>query len=193
MALYSKFPLADAETKFLVSDSIPSIHTKVILKSNDTIQLIAIHPTPPMPQENPKSTDRDAEMMMIAKKALESNYPTIVLGDFNDVAWSITSKLFQKISRLLDLRKGRGLYNTYNAKNFVLRWPLDHAYVSSEFRLKNFDRGEKIGSDHFPLYFQLTLEPSLKNEQELPYPSNSDLKSAQDQIDNYYKNLNDTE
>lgn len=192
MALYSKLPLVDTQVKFLVSDSIPSIHTKAILESNDTIQIFAIHPTPPMPQENPNSTDRDAEMMMIAKMALESKYPVVVIGDFNDVAWSVTSKLFQGISRLLDLRKGRGLYNTYNAKNVILRWPLDHAYVSSEFRLKHFERAEKIESDHYPLYFSLTFEPNLKHQQQLPYPSKKDLKSAQDQIDNYYKNLNDS-
>ncbi len=183
MLMYSKLPLFDTQVHYLVSDSIPSIHTKVKLSSNDTIQVYAIHPTPPMPQENAMSTDRDSEMMMIAKMALESKYPVIVIGDFNDVAWSQTSVLFQKVSRLLDVRKGRGLYNTYNADNILMRWPLDHIFISSDFRLKSVEKCEDVGSDHYPLYTQLTYEPELKQDQTKPYPSKEILKRAQDQID----------
>jgi len=187
MLLYSKIELIDPKIKYLVSDSIPSIHTKAIMNQGDTIQIHAIHPTPPMPQENPLSTDRDTEMMMIAKMALDSNYPVLVIGDFNDVAWSITSKLFQNVSRLGDIRKGRGLYNTYDANNFLLRWPLDHIFISNDFRLQSVKRCEDINSDHFPLYTNLTLEPQNKQEQELPAPTDEELKRAEDQIKAFHK------
>ncbi|RMA64372.1 endonuclease/exonuclease/phosphatase family protein [Ulvibacter antarcticus] len=187
MLLYSKLPLIDTQVKYLVSDSIPSIHTKLILSSKDTIQLYAIHPTPPMPQENPKSTDRDAEMMMVAELALKSKYPVIVIGDFNDVAWSVTSKLFQNVSRLLDVRKGRGLFNTYNAESKLLRWPLDHIFIASEFKLKRIEKCDDVNSDHFPLFTSLTFEPQGKNAQQRPYPTKDELERAQDQIDNFHK------
>ena len=187
MLLYSKLELIDPQVKYLVSDSIPSIHAKVKLTSNDTIQLYAIHPTPPMPQENPSSSDRDTEMMFIAKMALESKYPVVVIGDFNDVAWSQTSILFQKVSRLLDVRKGRGLYNTYNAESKLMRWPLDHIFIGSEFRLKKVEKCEDIGSDHFPLYTELTYEPRGKHLQLKPYPTKGHLQRAQDQIDAFEK------
>ena len=182
MLLYSKLPMFDTQVKYLVSDSIPSIHTKIRLPNQDIVQIYAIHPTPPMPQENPKSSDRDTEMMMVAKMALESEYPVIVIGDFNDVAWSVTSKLFQRVSRLLDVRKGRGLFNTYNADNILLRWPLDHIFISSDFRLKTIERCDDVNSDHFPLFTELTFEPSKKEQQQLPKPSKEDLKNAEDQI-----------
>ncbi len=185
MLLYSKLELFDTEVKYLVSDSVPSIHAKVKLASSDTIQLYAIHPTPPMPQENPLSTDRDAEMMMIAKMALDSKYPVIVIGDFNDVAWSQTSKLFQRVSRLLDMRKGRGLYNTYSADSYIMRWPLDHIFISSAFKVKKIQRCEDINSDHYPLYTEISFEPEDHELQQLAFPSLVDLKSAQDQIDKY--------
>lgn len=188
MLLYSKLPLINPQVKYLVSDSVPSIHAKIKLSNKDTIQVRAIHPTPPMPQENPKSSDRDTEMMMIAKMALESKYPVIVLGDFNDVAWSVTSQLFDRVSRLIDVRKGRGLFNTYSADNKILRWPLDHIFISSEFRLKNIKRCEDINSDHFPLFTELSFEPEIKEEQEQPYPSKADLKNVEDQIKNFNKN-----
>lgn len=86
MLLYSKYKWINPQVKFLVDKNIPSIHTKLVLTSNDTVQLYSIHPTPPMPQHNSRSTDRDSEMMKIANLSRTSTYPVIVLGDFNDVA-----------------------------------------------------------------------------------------------------------
>lgn len=185
IALYSKYPLINTETKFLVADTIPSIHTKLILKSGDTIQLYAIHPTPPILMENKTSTDRDAEMMMIAKKSMEQKLPVIVCGDFNDVAWSKTSRVFERVSQLLDPRKGRGTYNTYNAKSFLWKWPLDHIFVSSEFRIKELEIANSIKSDHYPLYTEFTFEPDVKQEQQAPKVSDEDLKFANEQIENF--------
>lgn len=182
MVLYSKLNLIKPEGHFLVSDSIPSIHSLVELPTGDLVQIYAIHPTPPMPQENPMSTDRDAEMMMIAKLSLESKYPVIVFGDFNDVAWSQTSKLFKRVSRLLDARIGRGLYSTFSAKSKILRWPLDHIFISEEFRVKTLKNCNDVLSDHFPFYTELSFEPSKASEQKPPPPSKEDLKTANEQI-----------
>lgn len=182
MLLYSRAPLVDPQIKYQVEDSIPSIHTKVLLKSGDTLKLYAIHPTPPMPQHNPMSSERDKEMMLTAFLAMESKIPVVVIGDFNDVAWSRTTTLFQSVSGLLDPRKGRGLYNTFNAKSFIMRWPLDHVFVSPAFRVVALERGKSIESDHFPMFIQLSLEPQGAAVQ-MPEPvSKSDLKSARDQI-----------
>ncbi|MCH2489012.1 MAG: endonuclease/exonuclease/phosphatase family protein [Flavobacteriales bacterium] len=183
MLLYSKFELIDPVVKYLVDDSIPSIHTKFVIAAGDTIQLYNIHPTPPMPQHNPTSSDRDAEMMKIANLSRESKYPVIVLGDFNDVAWSATTSLFENVGELLDVRKGRGFYNTFNANSFLLRWPLDHIFISSEFRLTDISLGAEINSDHFPTYTHLSFEPEKKEEQRPPTPSEEQLKRAKEQAE----------
>ena len=185
MLLYSKLPLIDPTVHHLVDDSIPSIHTKFKMVSGKIVQLYAIHPTPPMPQENPKSTDRDAEMMMVAKMAKDSPLPVIVAGDFNDVAWSPTSKLFQRVSGLLDVRVGRGFYCTFNAKKFYLRWPLDHVFVSPEFRLRSMKTCESIDSDHFPFYVELSHEPDIKKEQLLEPTTKDELDLANLQIEKF--------
>ena len=181
--MYSKLELINPEVKFMVTDTIPSIHSQFRLPTGDIAQIYAIHPTPPMPQENPLSTDRDAELLMTAQLARESELPVIVLGDFNDIAWSSTSMLFQRTGELLDVRVGRGFYCTFNAKKYLFRWPLDHIYVSPEFRLSNIKSCESIDSDHFPLYIELSYEPKGAKEQ-MPEPATKEqLERAQKELD----------
>lgn len=185
--LYSKYELINPKVKFMVTDTIPSIQTKFKMPNGEVIQLYAIHPTPPMPQENPLSTDRDAEMMLTARLVRESKLPVIVIGDLNDIPWSDTSQLFKNASELLDIRVGRGFYCTFNAEHTLLRWPLDHLYVSPEFRLAEIQVGEAIDSDHFPYYAVLQFEPKGAQEQ-MPDPATEkQLKTAQDQIDKLKK------
>ena len=181
MALYSKKPLLDTAVRYLVDDSIPSIEAKISVGSNK-VQLFAIHPTPPMPQENPMSTDRDAEIMQTARQARLSILPVIVMGDFNDVAWSHTSRLFQRTSGLLDPRIGRGLYSTYHAQYPLFRWPLDHFFVDEEFTIGRIDKLEAGGSDHFPIAITLHYEPNNGNVQWYPYDQ-EDLEDEQEIID----------
>lgn len=182
MLLYSKLELVDGAVHYMVEDTIPSIHTKVVSKGGDQFQLIAIHPTPPAPTQAETSVDRDAEMMLAARLARETALPVIVMGDFNDVAWSETTELFRHVSTLIDPRNGRGLFNTFNAHNWIIRWPLDHIFTSADFRLRAIARGEKIGSDHFPYYVELTYEPELAAEQEPKPPTEKHLERAFQQI-----------
>ncbi|MCM4161837.1 endonuclease/exonuclease/phosphatase family protein [Antarcticibacterium flavum] len=182
MLLYSRLPLVDPEVKYLVDDSIPSIHTRFSLPAGEEIRLYCIHPTPPMPQHTPSSTDRDAEMMLVAKSAKNSEMPVIVTGDFNDVAWSQTTRLFKDVSGLLDPRIGRGFYNTFNAKNPVMRWPLDHFFASDDFRLVNIGLGADIDSDHFPAVFVVSLEPEKAREQKREEPSEKQKEQATESI-----------
>ncbi len=182
MLLYSRKELVNPKVMFMVDDGIPSIHTKVKLNNTQLVQLYAIHPTPPMPQHNPTSSDRDKEMMLTAQLASKSELPVIVTGDFNDVAWSQTTTLFQRISGLLDMRKGRGFFNTFNANNALMRWPLDHMFVSEHFRVIEIGLGNDINSDHFPFYASLSFEPEKAAEQKMPPPTKDELSRMQEQI-----------
>ena len=44
MHLYSRLELKDTEVKFILSDEIPSIHTTIILRSGQPVQLYCLHP-----------------------------------------------------------------------------------------------------------------------------------------------------
>ncbi len=155
ITLLSNLKLKDTEIKFLVSDEIPSIHGSVQLRNGTWVKFYCLHPMPPSPTENYKSLDRDAELLIVAKEIKKEDYPIIVLGDLNDVAWSHTTRMFQRMSQLLDPRIGRGFYNTFHADYPLFRWPLDHLFVSDDFKLAELGRLENIGSDHFPMFAEL--------------------------------------
>ncbi|HEX6928799.1 MAG TPA: endonuclease/exonuclease/phosphatase family protein, partial [Gammaproteobacteria bacterium] len=110
MHLYSRLELENPSVKFLVDDDVPSMHAGVRLPSGHCVRFHALHPTPPSPVENPTSRERDAEVLVIARAVSKDRCRVIVTGDFNDVAWSPTTRLFRKISRLLDPRVGRGMF-----------------------------------------------------------------------------------
>ena len=100
----------------------------------------------------------------------------------NDVAWSHTTRLFARISGLLDLRIGRGFFNTFHAKFPLLRWPLDHVFVSHHFKLVSMKRLKNFNSDHFPIYADLTLETSNEAAKNVEHPDMEDLKEAERKV-----------
>ncbi len=184
MIFFSKLKVVSTEVNFIVEDHIPSIHSLLELKSGDLIEFYCVHPDPPNPKYSQDTTERDAELLIIGKAAKESKLPVIVAGDLNDVAWSYTTVLFQKVSGMLDPRIGRGFYNSFHAKNPAIRFPLDHVFVTESFRLVELKRMPDIDSDHFPIYVELSLEPENKSDQKSskPQASEGDMKEAQEKI-----------
>ena len=167
MLLYSRLPFEEAEKRCIVEEDVPSFHVCFRL-GGQRVLLHCIHPKPPYPKEATSTTDRDAELIVVGRLAALEEEPTLVAGDLNDVAWSHTTRLFQKVSGLLDPRRGRGMYNTFHAKVPFLRFPLDHVFHSEHFRLVRLERGPGYGSDHFPILVELELDPDAQYEQEAP-------------------------
>jgi endonuclease/exonuclease/phosphatase (EEP) superfamily protein YafD len=181
MMVYSRLPLLRSEVKFLVDKEIPSIHSHLRLRSGAIVELIAIHPRPPLPRVD--TAERDAELVLVGRQAKASREATIVAGDLNDVGWSQTTRLFQQVSGLLDPRRGRGLYTTYHADHPLLRYPLDHLFHAAAFRLRRMHVLEHFGSDHFPLLVELSYEPERTAEQEAPHLDEAAHQEAEEKLE----------
>ncbi len=178
MHVYSKLPLDNACIDYLVQNDIPSMHALLRLPSGQAVRAHFLHPAPPSPTQNDTSSERDAELVIVARRVADNKQPTIVTGDLNDVAWSRTTRLFRKISGLLDPRVGRGMFNTYHAAHWYLRWPLDHLFHSAHFRLLSLRRLPSIGSDHFPLLTELVLCGESRSADEGPQAHREDQRLA---------------
>jgi endonuclease/exonuclease/phosphatase (EEP) superfamily protein YafD len=158
MSLYSRLPLIDPEIEFLKRDSIPSFHTEVEFSGGNFV-FHGVHPLAPVPSDRfpDGAGNEEVALIEVADKVDTYPLPSIVAGDFNDVSWSNTSRLFGEQTDLRNVRLGRGVYPTFNAHSIFMRWPLDHYFVSEEFRLAELRRLPKFGSDHFAMYAAFEL------------------------------------
>lgn len=181
MHLYSKLKLEDIEVKYIISDEIPSIHGYVKLKNGERVRIHCLHPKPPSPTEDDTSTNRDAELLLVGRNLRVDQESVLVFGDLNDVAWSRTTRLFQRLSGLLDPRKGRGFYNTFHTGYLLFRWPLDHVFHTNDFTLIKLKRLKSIGSDHFPMFIKLNFEPQAEGVQDEPEDADDEEKEWADE------------
>lgn len=181
LLLYSRLPLTNQQIRFRVEQDIPSFTADVELRTGDSFELHCIHPRPP--QVGVDTHDRDAELVLVAREVEKSPKAIIVTGDLNDVAWSHTTRLFLRISGLLDPRLGRAFCNTFNANYFLFRWPLDHLFHSRAFRYVSLERMPRTESDHFAVLVTLSYEPEVKHEQERPVSDHEDLQEAQQKVE----------
>lgn len=183
MLLHARLALVDPKIVYLVEDDIPSFHMQVRLPNGVLFRLYCVHPRPPYPAETDDTTERDAELLVVGRLVKEHGGPAVVAGDLNDVAWSHTTHLFQRISGLLDPRVGRGMYNTFDARNPLLRWPLDHCFHSEHFKLVRLERLPAWGSDHFPMLIHLQHDPSAPVEHDKPDADQEDREEAVEKIE----------
>ena len=156
IAVWSRLPLENPQTRYVVEEHRPSIWATVRAEEA-TFELVAVHPTPPGLDDSTgearrDSRVRDAELVMVAREVAENpERPCIVAGDFNDVAWSHTTRLFKRLSGLRDPRIGRSFTGTYHADYPALRFPIDHAFISEQFGIASLARHRIPGSDHFAM------------------------------------------
>lgn len=178
MHFYSRYEIVNAKTHTFVSDDIPSFEIDIKLKDGTEFTFFGVHPPPPSPTEEETSKERDGDLLSVAKCVQKYDKPLMVVGDFNNVAWAKSSKLFHRTSGLIDPRIGYGLVSTFHAKYKLLRVPIDLLFHSSHIFIEEFKHLKDIGSDHFPMYCSFyidTTDHSQKDEVEEEYPEDTDV------------------
>lgn len=180
MIVASKFAFKDIKVDELLTDGIPSVIATIVSPHGHEFRAYFIHPEPPVPHRGTEG--RDGETALVALKVKDDTLPVIVTGDLNDVAWSVTTERFRKISGLLDPRIGRRIFSTFDARFPLLRWPLDHLFHSPEFRLIGMKRLKPSGSDHFPVLFELLFCQSEKAHSEPDAADGDDIAEAREVV-----------
>jgi len=168
MHLYSRYPLTNTAITFEFDHDKPSMSARIETSPQTFIDLFVVHPAPPTSQANVAPLEGEGELLKVANHLAKRTNRIIVVGDFNDVTWSATTRLFKTVSGLLDPRVGRGLFNTFNAFHWFARWPLDHVFVSRGFKVSAIKRLPTMGSDHFPLCVELAIMQTTENDVHSP-------------------------
>ncbi len=132
-----------------VADDTPAVRAVLTSPSGTEFNFIGLHPRPPVPGNT--TAVRDKQIKDAALMTESSERPTIVMGDFNDVAWSWTTRRFKEYGDLLEPRVGRGMISSFHADYPLMRLPIDQLFMTKNIGLVSFRRLENFGSDHFPI------------------------------------------
>ncbi|SDL66438.1 endonuclease/exonuclease/phosphatase family protein [Chryseobacterium taihuense] len=184
MHFYSKIYIEESKTHFFVADDIPSIEAH--LKTDDGYRFVffEVHPPPPSPTEEETSKERDGDLLCTAKRVIQINKPVIVVGDFNNVAWSKSSILFRKTSELIDPRIGRAFVSTFHAKYKLFRFPIDLMFHSEDIFIEELKTLENFGSDHLPVYCKFFIDhKNTEQEEQIETADSEERKEAEEMIE----------
>ena len=141
--------LADGET--------PTALAELTGPQGRPFHFVGLHPRPPVPGEDTGA--RDEQLRKAAHLGDRTRAPVLAIGDFNDVAWSRTSRLFVTEGGYRDPRVGRGILPSFDARSWWMRFPIDQLYLTGGLDLVSFDRLEAVGSDHFPMKAVFAVAP----------------------------------
>lgn len=155
MHVYSKKAFIEPKLKYQVEAHVPSMFIDFKINEDTDVHFCFLHPAPPSPTENETSKERDAELMITGKRIREKKQPTVVCGDMNDVVWSRTTRLFKKMTSMIDPRIGRGFFSTYYAQYWFMRFPLDHLFHTKDLYIGKMERTINFGSDHYGMYYEI--------------------------------------
>lgn len=67
MLVHSRLKIIDPQIRFILMDSIPSMHMQVELPSGDRVFMHCVHPDPPNPEFPTETTERDTEVLIVRR------------------------------------------------------------------------------------------------------------------------------
>lgn len=107
---------------------------------------------------------RSKQVKPIKEHMMESPYPVILCGDFNDTpaSWAYN----ELSSNLQDafVKSGRGTGKTY-----ISRYPsfrIDYILIDNIFKVNYFDTPQNVFSDHYPIYAIISIEQEVQISEE---------------------------
>ena len=98
---------------------------------------------------------RNIQVNHINEYIINSPYPILICGDFNDTPGTYTYNKLLKNHNDAFKEKGKGYGNTYNGKLPPMR--IDYILCDKSFQIHRFEVGPIDKSDHFPIISTLSL------------------------------------
>lgn len=146
IAVYSRWPFADAETFEL--SGYAAIDAE-IMDDRQAWHFIAAHPVPPVSAD--MAALRNSQLEQLAGYVTEISAPHVIVGDFNITPYSPYFQDFIEQTGLDNALRGHGPSFTWPSFFPLLGIPIDHVLVSADFEVVEYFRAGDIGSDHYPL------------------------------------------
>jgi len=160
--LVSCLPIVTNEEIQLSPKGRPNILCTLTI-AGTAVDVYVAHPVSPTSREG-KWEDRNTHVANLAQAIAASTNPVICIADLNTSMWSPFYKDFTKETALINARKGFGICGTYHAPTVLVAGiPIDHVLFSSAFRCTEFRTGPHIGSDHLPVWADITMNTALSH------------------------------
>ncbi len=154
IALFSKYPLEDAQISPLLDGMTPAVITKSNVNGHQ-INILGVHTLPPI--SSSYFNKRNQQLRLLGEHASKSEIPLVLLGDLNTTMWTSSFIKFLKISNLKDTRLAQGINPTWPTQLYFLQIPIDQILVSSEWEVLNLHSVNLAGSDHQSLVLDANL------------------------------------
>lgn len=109
----------------------------------------------------------------IASDAGANGEPVIVAGDFNATIWGSSMQALLSTAKLRSTAEGFGWQPTLprslvqwkldgvDVSNSLLMVPIDHCLINERLGVTSFSLGGNVGSDHTPLFIEVTPKKKL--------------------------------
>ena len=157
MLLLSRLPFQRSRTVSRHERGIPYVLAEVRIKGRP-VTIIVTHPYAPMTRRQAQARNRQFDALARIVSQVES--PVLVFGDLNCSPWSPFFGRLLRATGLRDSRHGFGLQPTWPAVNPLLGIPIDHCLVSSGVVVHDRRVGPGMGSDHWPVFVEFSIEAS---------------------------------
>lgn len=156
MVLATNLPAERAEARYF-EEGTPAVVADLEAPDGGLFTFLGLHPQPPVPGRD--MSDHRDQLLRAGEIAREAGRPIVAAGDFNEPGWAAASREFRRVGGYLDPRVGRFTRASFDAGRPLMRFAIDHVYVTPGIDLVAYGRGPDAGSDHRPVTARLAVTP----------------------------------
>lgn len=150
----SKYPIVTKESERFNDYGNAFIFVTLLVNGRK----VAIYGTHfPRPRFGNEFKARSKQIVSLAQQISKQTVPVIVAGDLNTSPYSSIFKEFINISGLRDSRSGFGWLPSWPTYVPLMWIPIDHILASPSVYVHKRSTGAYIGSDHYPVFAELSL------------------------------------